>query len=480
MYHWLVPRVVFPVYERISGRRFWSERRRLSALQWRSAEELESRSAARLQRLLEHAATHVPYYRRLFAEAGVQPDGVRRVADLARLPLTTKAALRAGFPEQVVAENLPPRRGWKVVTSGSSGEPFALLADRAGLDSWLGSFSFFLQDFAGVPAWQSHLAIGGVRPLATNVAGLPRAGTRLRWLLLGQRLERLSDVDSTLETLQRTVGRLASGPYWIWCNPSLMAHLASKLLEAPAELAAYPTVVMSSFETLTAAEAGRIEKAFRCRVVNHYTTFETPHLAQSCPDNPAVLHVNSERAILRIVRDDGGPAAPGEPGRVVLTDLANYLMPLINYDVGDRAVAGTACRCGRGLPTLASLEGRTGEILRMPSGRVLSAGTLCSFMHFVPELTESILAFQAAQVASDAVVLRVVPTRAFAPSMAEWIGRELQQLLGADVRVDVRTVDRIPREASGKRLLIRSELPDGRPTAEPALSPPAQGASMTR
>ena len=57
------------------------------------------------------------------------------------------------------------------------------------------------------------------------------------------------------------------------------------------------------------------------------------------PDNADMLHVNSERAVVRVVRDDGTAAAVGERGRVLLTDLANHVMPFINYDIGDRAVA---------------------------------------------------------------------------------------------------------------------------------------------
>src|SRR5215217_5343287 len=104
---WLVPRVLFPLYERLSGRRFWTELRRLRALQWRSPEELEARALRKLRPLLAHADAHVPYYRDLFRRAGVRPDDVRTVADLSRLPLTGKANLRANFPDAVVADNLP-------------------------------------------------------------------------------------------------------------------------------------------------------------------------------------------------------------------------------------------------------------------------------------------------------------------------------------------------------------------------------------
>ena len=94
-------------------------------------------------------------------------------------------------------------------------------------------------------------------------------------------------------------------------------------------------MVISYAETLTPTNAASIRQAFRCEVVNYYSSWEVPQMAQTCPDNPELLHVNSERVLLRVVRPDGTTASPGESGRVVVTDLGNYVMPLINYFIGD-------------------------------------------------------------------------------------------------------------------------------------------------
>ena len=121
--------------------------------------------------------------------------------------------------------------------------------------------------------------------------------------------------------------------------------------------------MISGGETLTVLDSEAIGRAFGCPVVNHYAAWEVPHMAQTCPDNPAVLHVNSERVVLRVVGEDGRPAAPGTPGRIVVTALDNYVMPFINYEIGDTGVAGAPCPCGRGFPTLARVEGRLGEAI---------------------------------------------------------------------------------------------------------------------
>ena len=145
-----------------------------------------------------------------------------------------------------------------------------------------------------------------------------------------------------------------------------LAGLAAQLLEEGGALAGYPEVVITFAETLTPANAATIEESLRDRVVNYYSSWEVPQMAQTCPDNPSVLHVNADRVILRVVREDGTDAPPGETGRVLVTDLGNHVMPFVYYGNGDRAVIGEACPCGRGLPTLARLEGRDSEVLRTP------------------------------------------------------------------------------------------------------------------
>ena len=178
-------------------------------------------------------------------------------------------------------------------------------------------------------------------------------------------------------------------------------------------------------------------------------------MAQTCPDNPGVFHVNSERVILRVVRDDGSPAGSDERGRILITALANYVMPFINYDMGDSGINGGPCPCGRGFPTLMGLEGRLGEVIRTPGGRIIAPVTLGILLKFaVPYVWE----YQAVQAATDTVTLLVVPTSRFTPGIATILQADLEKLLGAGMKVRIEPVDQIPPEHSGKRLVIRSHL----------------------
>lgn len=415
MHQWLVPNVIVPAYDRLTGRRAWTEMRLLQNLQWRSAAELEARAFAKLGPLLTQAAAHVPYYRDLCARHDVHPSDIRCLEDLAKVPVTSKEALRTNFPARTVADNLPRSRFVDGTTSGSTGSPFRFYTDAGGDTARHASYLFFL-DWTGAALWDRRFVIAyqGNVPLDSIAVRLGRR------MLLGLQAVLLSGVDLTAAALRSQVSRLRGrSSHFIQAYPSYAVRLAARILEQGVDLGTYPTAVITMAETLTDMNADAISRAFRCRVVNHYSTWEVLHLAQTCPDNPELLHVNSERSIVRVVRDDRTPAAVGEQGRVLLTDLANYVMPFINYDIGDRAVVGPPCPCGRGFPTLRNVEGRVREIIRTPDGRTVSSATLTRRLG--RQVVDRVWGFQAAQTTPDAVVLRVMPTASFTPEFSRAI-----------------------------------------------------------
>ena len=432
----------------------WTEVRRLQRAQWQRPDELERTLADRVRALCRHASRHVPYYRDLFRRAGIGPDDIRTVSDLRQLPITTKADLKAGFPEATSADNIPPPRRRLMRTSGSTGLPLEFFEDKADADLRLGAYLFSLE-WAGTALWHTRVAIIVPSWFATNTPPTSRLRALGRRVMFGEETRRLPAESLTLDaftTLIRGIRR----PYFIRGYPSAIGHLAGRLLQAGATLPVYPQTVITYAETLTPANAAAIGEALRCRISNYYTTWDVPHVAQTCPDHPRLLHVPSDRVVVRVVRADGAEAEPGEAGHVVVTDLSNHVMPFINYLIGDDAVAGGPCPCGRGFPTLAAIEGRTTELLRTPSGKQVSGSVLGHYLAFVVGVIPFVWEYQAIQQAPEAVTLRVVPTSRFSEPFAKRLLGAVETFLGPGVTVSLELADRIPVERSGKRLIIKS------------------------
>lgn len=459
LHRFTVPHIVFPLAERLGGRRMWSELRRLRAAQWLPPAELEARTVAQLRPLLRDATAHVPYYSDLFGRTGVQPDEIRTLADLARIPITTKADLRAGFPERTTARNLSPGRRQRMMTSGSTGLPFEFYWDRAAQDIRFGAYLFSLE-WAGVALWDTRIAILIPSSFATNTRPPSRLRQFARSMVLGEQHLRLPADDLGAPALRVLLARIPRRRrYFLRGYPSAIAWLARQLLAQRPLLERTPHAVITYAESLTAVDAAIIREAFRCPVVNYYTAWDVPHMAQTCPDNLDAMHVVSDRVIVRIVRPDGSDAPPGESGRVVVTDLANYVMPLVNYALGDHAVAGPPCRCGRGFPTLAAVEGRSTEMIRTPQGRQISGVVLGHFLTFEAGVIRYVVEYQAVQTSPERVTLRIVPGERFTPAFAAALTVRLEAFLGPGMAIAVEPVDRILLEPSGKRLIIKSALP---------------------
>jgi phenylacetate-coenzyme A ligase PaaK-like adenylate-forming protein len=459
LHRWLVPRVVAPLAERL-GRPVWRTERRLRELQWRSPEELEERALSRLRALLEHAARHVPRYRDLLA--GVDPRDIQELADLRRIPISTKRELRAGFPELTTARNLPASRRQPMMTSGSTGLPFEFYWDRSALPVLGGTDRFWLS-WSRIAVWHTRIVIASPAYFYERIKPPRRLHALANRLVVGERTENLPADQITTARFRSLVERVTPrGPYFIRSYPGSLASLAAGLAKDDVPLASYPRAVVTLAETLTPTNATRLGEVFQCPVMNHYSAWELPQIAHSCPAAPDVLHINSERVIVRVVRPDGTDAAPGETGRVVVTDLANYVMPFINYSAEDLAAAGERCSCGRGMPTLARLEGRESEMIRTSEGREVSSGALGQLLTFVIGIIPYVWEYQAIQTAPGAVTLLVVPTSRFTADFRKSLERGVAEFLGPEMTVTVESVSAVPLEPSGKRLIIKP-LPSPRP-----------------
>jgi phenylacetate-CoA ligase len=456
MYRWLVPYVVSPLAEHLGRRHMWAETRRLRLIQWEPSRVLEERVLERLRSLLTHAADHVPFYRERFRHLGVSSPDIRSLADLARLPVTTKAELRKAFPNAVVADNVPSHRRRRMMTSGSTGLPLEFYWDGARADLLIGGYLFSLE-WAGLAIWDTRIAVTSPAYFYTNLMPTTRLRRWLRRFLLGERSANLPANELTAARFRQLVATVR-GRYFLRGYPSSILSLAAQLQREPAALPRWPAAVITFAETLTPANAAVLREAFRAPVVNYYSSWEVPQIAQSCPDNRQLLHVLSDRVIVTVLRADGAPAHAGERGRVVVTDLDNYVMPFVNYALGDFAVLGPPCPCGRGLPTLLGVEGRDVEVIRTLDGREINAGVLGQYLTFVRGALPYVWEYQAVQEKPETVTLRLVPTPRFSSDIAASLRQALADFLGPGMNVIVEPVDEIAVEASGKRLIIKSSL----------------------
>jgi phenylacetate-CoA ligase len=190
-----------------------------------------------------------------------------------------------------------------------------------------------------------------------------------------------------------------------------------------------------------------------CRIVHNYTAGETGYIALQCPDHDH-FHVQSEVMLVEILDAVGRPCPPGEIGRVVVTPLHNFAMPLLRYEIGDEAVFGDICGCGRGLPVLTRIVGRVLDYVMLPSGRRRRVDT----GHVAMAKIAAIREFQLIQRSVERIEVLLVVARPLDNDEERAVRATLLKEVGSEFRFDLTYRESIARTAEGKLRPFISEV----------------------
>jgi phenylacetate-CoA ligase len=198
-------------------------------------------------------------------------------------------------------------------------------------------------------------------------------------------------------------------------------------------------------ETVTAELREHVRRVWGVGLSDIYSSQEVGYMALQCPEHEH-YHVQAETMYLEVLDEKGKPCSPGEIGRVVVTPLHNFAMPLLRYEVGDYAEVGEACPCGRGLPVLKRIVGRTRNMARTPEGR-------CYWPSFPLEDwldVANIHQFQLRQIAIDRIEVLLAMDGELSSQQAKLLEQRLQHSLNYPFKLDFRYVDAIPAQKNGK------------------------------
>ncbi|MGK4001020.1 phenylacetate--CoA ligase family protein [Sorangium sp. So ce1036] len=447
MYGGLLRNVLFPLYEtRLRGRETLKALEELERSQWRSEEEIRELGFRRMLAALSFAEQNVPFYRARFAEYGVRAASVKTPEDLLRFPILTRADLRAHGGE-LLAEGFTGRL-YSSGTGGSTGEPARFRFDHRTYERRIAA-AMRADGWAGARLGDREVHFWGVQIGETL---LKKAKRSLHAVVLRKKM--ICAYDLSERRLAAVLDEIARyRPQLVVGYTNALYQAARYALAAGRPLPA-PRGVVTTAERLFAHQREAIERAFGAPVFDRYGCRELMLIAAECERHEG-KHINTEGVFVELLRD-GRHALPGEAGEVVVTDLLCRSMPLIRYKNQDVAVAAAApCACGRGLPMLASVEGRVLDLLVGPDGRLLAGELFPQIIKDQP----TIAGYQVHQDRRRAITVRLVPGKGFRSETAELIERTVRKHLGERAEIRIQIVDHIPLTSSGKHRVTISEVP---------------------
>jgi putative adenylate-forming enzyme len=429
-----------------------------------SREQLQQYQRTRLTELVRHAKAHSPFYRKLYA--GLDDD-----VSLDELPVIDKATLMDHFDDIVTdqrlrladlethlaglsTDDLYLGRYRVVATAGSTGRRGVFVADR---DEWRTFLAGLLRanEYMGLRPHLPRRRVAAVAA-ASSVHVTYRMSRSLDFG--AHRVLRL-DATAPIEVL---VGRLNEfRPEFLYSYPSVLGLLATE--RAAGRLRINPMTIASSGETHTDETVRAVRAVWDVPWYQIYGTTEVPTLGAHCSEHTGV-HLFEDLAIVEVVDENDRPVPAGERGhRLLVTNLVNHTLPLIRYAVTDLATASAQpCPCGRPYAVLSALDGRSDDVLRLPTtnGGCVAVHPLAlrSAMATVADLAQYRILHKGAKLTVSATLRADARPQPAVAAITDRLTAKLAALGVEGMQLDVRLVPRIEdgRDAAGKFRIIES------------------------
>jgi phenylacetate-CoA ligase len=446
MNRWVAKHLAYLPAQRLQGvhvRRYEPE---VTLNQYLRADELQAVRDQKVRSLVAHAYRSVPYYKRLFDETGIAPDAIASCGDLQQVPILTKRTVLDHEADLLVS----PWHGrvFNRKTSGSTGMTlhFKKKADALARND---AVMFRCYGWYGIGVGDRQARFWGV-----PVDWRPRLRENLKDLVANR--VRISAFDLSPSSCAREYRRIRSfGPDYFYGYTSAIYAFAEICTELGLSLDELPLkAVICTAEKMYPHHRAALERAFACPVVDEYGSSENGVIAFQC--RLGRMHMMSDHLAIEFVDEAGRSVAPGERGRIVITDLSSYAMPLIRYDIGDVGTASNSeCTCGVTLPLMEMVEGRKEDFIRTESGTLVHAAYLCYTLK-----DDAVREFKMYQKSRESLIVQIVKSPKFTGETEQALEARLRTALGSRIAIRFEYLESIPREASGKLRYFVSEIED--------------------
>jgi phenylacetate-CoA ligase len=405
----------------------------VQGFQFKSIDEIQYIQLIKLKKILKHAAQTTPYYKELFKAIDFYPDDLTDISKLSKLPLLTKNIIREN-KKKIVSDSYNIDDLIKKRTGGSTSTPLQLYWDQSAAtykyatvlrhNSWVGF----------VPG-NKYAALWGDTAKKISFKEKIRRHFYERVIYL----DTLKIDDSYLEKFIRKIKRFK--PEILFGHAHSIFMLTEFMDDNKIENPGIKGIITTA-EMLYDYERRKIEDIFGQIVFNRYGCEEVSLIASECEVHDG-LHINADNVLIEIVESD-----EESPGKIVITDLVNFSMPFIRYDIGDAAqIKNGICPCGRGLPRIENLYGRTSEYLYTTDRKKVSGiSILDTFAIHIPGIKQ----IQFIQEDYDKLIINIVRTKGFGVESIDKLNEKIPLFFGEGMHFNLNFIEKIPQTRRGK------------------------------
>lgn len=440
---------LYPFYYWKNSDKRLSQLKKLERQQYLQPSELESLQLKKLKRIVSYAYHNTSYYKRIMDERGLSPDFIVSLKDIERLPILTKKIIQENTND-LISKQYNKSELIQDASGGSTGEPTLYYkdlrrhnirrADQIRHDRWSG------WDIGKRSAliWGAQRDLKSIQSKKEHIIS--------RYIARHWELDAFEMTPQKMDYFVAELERVK--PSMILGYANALTKFAEYVIKNHPKHKIKLDGIISSAETLTANKRKTIESAFHCKVLNRYGSREVGLIASECKQQSG-LHINADNLYVEITKGDNS-VLKGSSGDVVVTDFLNYGMPFIRYNLGDVGyMSADSCSCGRTLPLLGAIEGRTGDFFTAKTGTLIHGEYFTHLFYGVPEIKQ----FQMVQNTLESIDLKIVKSDLFRDEdILSPIVIKIKEMLGEQSKVNIIYLDEIPKPASGKSIFTISHV----------------------
>jgi len=426
------------------GDNFQKYLQELEKSQWFSCEQLEKIQLQKLKKMIDHAYKNVHYYTTLFNKIRLAPNDIKNIDDLKKIPILEKQIIRE-HRDEFIAKNIPKRKLIPYATGGTTGSPLTLYVTKDAIQYNFACGETRTKYWAGVKYGDRLATFLGklIVPPCTQKPPFWRYNKAYNQILFSSFHMNEQNLDYYIEEFNRFKPEILQGyvsTVYIFAKYILNHHIK----------VSSPTAILLSSETLFDWQRKEIEKAFGSKIYNGYSLAEFVVFISECENGS--LHMSPEYGITEFKK------ILNEKNKyeIIGTTLFNYAMPLIRYKTGDIVTLSDEkkCPCGRQLPMVESIEGRSDGMIVTPENRYISPASLS----LVFQSAENIKEAQMIQSSKNMITLRLIREKNFSEKNLNYIEKGLKERLGSNIIINIEYVNKIERTNSGKFQFIISHI----------------------
>lgn len=413
-------------------------------------DEIQKIQWNRLKELLEFVYKSSDFYHDTFVSVDLGPDDIKSYEDFARLPIVTKKTLKINY-KRLIAKGTSKKNYTISRSGGTTGEPFSFLIDnKREHPSTTAAFLLNKESIGISPFEKINELMIKTKPVneIKNLYSIDKKSLlhKLKYYFLSETFG-IKSLDIKKENINIIQSIIEKNSIEIIYGFSLNIFYLAKLCKMH-NIKLNIKYVIPIAEGLSEQQKKFISDTFNCRLYMDYGASECMRMGFECNQHIG-YHMDLYNYYFEYLDDSGNICKPNENANIIVTNLNNYIFPLIRYRIGDQCILSKQkCSCGNNYPLVSHIIGRDSDIIRTPLNDEIS---LLSIRSLFGSLDEYIIQYQIiVDEKSKEITIKIVPTQSYKPEIITGIKEKLLEIINYSMGIKIETVEEIPFDKTGK------------------------------